>query len=64
MEEKPGVGRQPASAGATAQETAPHGCFRPCAGDWPKPATLDCLELFTLVRHVYRGGRFDFEAAN
>jgi hypothetical protein len=27
MEWKPGVGRQPASAGATAQETAPHRCF-------------------------------------
>jgi hypothetical protein len=27
MEWKPGVGRQPASAGAEAQETPPHRCF-------------------------------------
>jgi hypothetical protein len=27
MEKKPGVGRQPASASAMAQETAPHRCF-------------------------------------
>jgi hypothetical protein len=33
MEEEPGVDRQGASAGATAQETAPHRCFALAGGD-------------------------------
>jgi len=32
MEEKPGVDRQGASAGAMAQQTAPHRCFALAAG--------------------------------
>jgi hypothetical protein len=44
MEKKPGVGPQPASAAAMAQETAPHHCFALATGTGLFPALVAGFE--------------------